>query len=96
MPRNISFDVTTAELDLVAEIAGRARAVASGLRIPYTHQTIVMDLIATHANGRPLDFERLRDFPDGDFAHDVFGIRRHLNRETGELRDCFLPRCART
>ena len=42
-----------------------------------------------------LDLQKLLDAPDGDFGHDVFGIRRHINRQTGELENCFLPRCAR-
>ncbi len=53
-----------------------------------------MDLVACHANGCPLDFERLSDADDFNIAHDVFGIRRHLDRETGQLTDHFLPRYA--
>jgi hypothetical protein len=29
---------------------------------------------------------------DANFTHDVFGIRKYLNRETGELTMCFVPR----
>ncbi len=43
----------------------------------------------------PLDFERLLVFPAYDFAHDIFGIARHMNRETRKIKDCFLPRCAK-
>ena len=57
-------------------------------------QTTMMDLCACHANGTPLDFQKLLDFPRFDFTHDVFGLVRHMNRETGKLRDHFLPRCA--
>lgn len=42
-----------------------------------------------------LDLERLAGFPDFDFAHDVYGIMRHMDRTTGKLGGCFLPRCAR-
>lgn len=52
-----------------------------------------MDLIACHANGCRLNFDKLLSFPDFDFMHDIGGIGRHLNRETGELMNCFLPRC---
>ncbi len=55
---------------------------------------VMMDITATHANGCPLDLDKLLAAPDFDFAHDVFGIRRHLDRTTGELRDFFLPRCS--
>lgn len=34
----------------------------------------------------PLDADRF------NFAHDVGGIRYHLDRNTGELADCFRPR----
>lgn len=56
---------------------------------------VAMDLIATHVNGTPLDLQRLLDAPDFDFFHDIGGIRRHLNRETGKLGDHFLPRTAK-
>jgi hypothetical protein len=56
---------------------------------------VTMDLNAAHANGCPLDFQKLLDFPDFDFFHDVYGIARHIDRETGRIGDCFLPRCAR-
>ena len=52
-----------------------------------------MDLEATHAKC-PLDLKRLAEFPDFDFAHDIYGIMGHLNRKTGELENCFVPRCA--
>lgn len=58
-------------------------------------QTILMDLSACHANGCPLDFKRLLAFPDFDFAHDIFGINQRIDRETGQLRNCFVPRCAK-
>lgn len=54
---------------------------------------IVMDLEVTHATC-PLRLEELVEAGDFDFAHDIYGITRHLNRETGELENCFLPRFA--
>lgn len=54
-----------------------------------------MDLAVVNANGCPLDFERLAEFPDFDFAHDVVGIQMHLDRTTGQLGRCFVPRCAK-
>lgn len=58
-----------------------------------------MDLDATHSNGMPLDLERLREWGQGegsfDFTHDIIGIYRFLDRSTGRLEGCFLPRCAR-
>jgi hypothetical protein len=53
-----------------------------------------MDLMATHANGCPLDFAKLAGFDDFNLVHDVSGIQRHIDRDTGTLGGCFLPRCA--
>jgi len=50
-----------------------------------------MDLCAVHFR-MPLDFERLAEAPDFEVAHDVGGIYRYLDRRTGELTDCFVPR----
>ena len=55
----------------------------------------VMDLQAAHTHGNPLDLDKLMEFETFDFWHDVNGINRHLNRETGELENCFSPRCSR-
>jgi hypothetical protein len=53
-----------------------------------------MDIIATHICGCPLDMEKFLRAKDFDFLHDICGINRHLDRKTGKLKDCFLPRCA--
>ncbi len=53
---------------------------------------IEMDITATHLNSCEL---RLKEFLQADsfnFLHDVTGIHKHLNRETGQLEHCFLPR----
>ena len=52
-----------------------------------------MDISVVHAH-TPLRLTELADADDFDFAHDIGGIGRHLNRETGELEDCFVPRYA--
>jgi len=57
-------------------------------------QTIHMDLEACHCNGCTLDLAKLAEAPLADLLHDVAGINRHLDRETGKLSGCFLPRCA--
>lgn len=55
---------------------------------------IHMDLSATHYNC-PLDLIKMSQADDFNMIHDVTGIARHLNRKTGELENCFLPRCAK-
>ena len=52
-----------------------------------------MCLYAVHLD-TPLELHRLLEAPAQDLFHDVFGISRHLNRETGKLDNCFLPRYA--
>ena len=56
--------------------------------------TLHMDLTACHANGCPIDWDKLNAATDTTFAHDISGIQRHINRKTGKLENCFLPRCA--
>ena len=55
---------------------------------------IHMDVTACHCNGTPLDLEKMLKAPAVDFANDVLGIRRHIDRRTGKIGNCFLPRCA--
>ncbi len=90
------FAATRAEFDLIAMIAARAEALAraNGDTNTPTRMDFMMDVEAAHSNGCRLDLAKLAAFPDFDFVHDVFGIRRHINRENGQLEDCFLPRCA--
>ncbi len=56
---------------------------------------LTMDLTACHLNGCSLDLADLVKAESSDFIHDVDGISRHINRDTGELGACFLPRYAR-
>lgn len=56
--------------------------------------TAVMDIDACHSNGCSLQLDKLLNADDANFAHDVFGIRRFIDRTTGKLDGCFLPRSA--
>jgi len=93
----INWNKLTAEDVLViSRILKRATA-PSGFSDQSRHsayQTLDMDLQAAHIND-PLDLEALEGFPDLDFFHDVVGICSNINRETGELMNCFVPRCAK-
>ena len=73
----------------ISEIADRALTLPWG-DMP-TKLDILMDLSAVHEK-TPLDLYRLYSADPANFAHDLGGIRRHLNRETLELEDCFVPR----
>ena len=89
--RTVSFKVISADAALITQILDRAERLLRGV----DRLGLAMDLTATHTNGCPLDLPKLLHAPDFDFAHDIWGIHRHLDRTTGKL-SCFLPRCART
>ena len=61
------------------------------------HFCLAMDLEYANDNGKKLDFEKLFNFDDENFAHDILGISEHINRlygdDQGKLLDCFEPRC---
>lgn len=89
----ISFETTREESDLLFAIAKRAKKLTPvQWKIPQKEWW--MDITACHANGSPLQLERLLEAPDFDFVHDMFGIRRHINRRTAKLENCFVPRYA--
>ena len=92
----VSFNCSRTEARLLSKIAKRAVEKATELNMPIEFSDMEMDLTACHCNGNPLDLEKLLSAPDGDFGHDVFGIRRHLDRSTGELTQCFVPRCSQS
>jgi uncharacterized protein DUF6874 len=92
--KTISFKVSEFEHSLLEKIEDRALAMIKKIGIDYQPADLLMDLRACHANGAPLDLSKLLAAPYADFGHDIFGIRRYLNRQTGELERCFVPRCA--
>lgn len=92
-PGKVSFEVTKAEYELIGKIVKRATE-----KYP-THgldkMTLYMDLTATHANGNPLRLKEFLEADDFNFAHDIFGISNHIDRNTGKMTRCFLPRFSR-
>ena len=82
------------EARTIGIIAARAVQMAQQNGVDYLFMDADMDITACHVNGMPLKLNALLGADDANFAHDVFGIRRHLNRETGKLEDCFVPRYA--
>ena len=84
------------EYELIHRIASRAYDILTGmdginLRLPKFK--IITDLDICHEH-RPLDLAGLLDARPGDLLHDVTGIVAHLDQDTGQLRDCFVPRYA--
>jgi hypothetical protein len=95
-PRVLSWGISRAEAVLIERIVDRYVT-----EVPETtiedQQTITMDLIACHKNAVPLNLERMADWKRFfDIAHDIHGINRHLDRRTGKLLNCFVPRFADT
>ncbi len=80
------------EVELIHKIAKRAADLAKHIGIRYDLLLASMDITACHLNGNPLMLQELLDADNGNFAHDILGIRIHINRETGELEDFFVPR----
>lgn len=74
-------------------IAQRASEMAREHKIDYDVFTALMDLNAAQLSFK-LRLDELLVADDFNFSHDVFGIRRHLNRKTLEIEDCFVPRFA--
>lgn len=86
-----ALTISEADYELIAAIATRAKL--EGDKRPKIQ--ILMDLEVVHGGTCPLRLAELANAKRYDFAHDIAGIRRHLNRETGKLEDCFLPRFAK-
>jgi len=88
---HINYDkITRNELELIEEITRRA---TKGIRRDpdINFMTMMMDIEAVHSQW-PLCLEEFLNAPEYDFWHDIYGIRRHLNRETLQLEDGFVPR----
>lgn len=76
---------------LIGKIASRA----AGLYAKHGEDAdvlgIVMDLSAAHVTC-PLRLADMVEADDFNLMHDVSGINRHLDRDTGRLTGCFRPR----
>lgn len=88
--KTISFHTTREETILINKIIDRAASKVKNVN----RMEANMDISACVANGCPLKLQEWLDAPDFDFFHDFYGIARHIDRTTGQLTDCFLPRFA--
>lgn len=91
----INWDISDGDIDLIQKISDRTVKLANTHGMSYSILDAQMDITAVHLNDVELDLNKLLAFDDGNFGHDVFGIKRHVNRNTGILKDCFLPRSAK-
>ncbi len=84
------------DTEVISKIVDRYMEFHHSLNIPKVYQRpkmdLMMDIEATHCNGNPLRLNDLLEADDFNFTHDLIGIQDHLNRTTGELQDCFVPR----
>lgn len=85
---------TKEESDLISKIATRALKIARKHGDDVDALDIQLDLIAVHCNGCPLRLADLLKAQPFDFTHDVFGIHRNIDRQSGWLMNQFLPRYA--
>ena len=90
----INWNLPSAEARLITAITRRAEKLSEN-PMQFDVLGCEMDITACHLNGCALDLKRLLKADNFNFAHDVYGIQRHIDRETGKLIDCFLPRFAR-
>jgi hypothetical protein len=87
-----NLEITKEDFDLAVDVA--QRVLREFTNYPDDQRTLIMDLNACHSNGCPLDFAGLAKANMLDLSHDIYGIRQHINRDTGKLEGCFMPRYA--
>lgn len=90
----LTFTATPEDHALILQIVDRFRDLGTEARKHDKLETM-MDLTACHASGCPLDLQALLTTDTFTLVHDVCGIRRHLDRTTGQLKDCYRPRTAK-
>lgn len=80
------------DMVVISKIAVRAVELARGMGVNSLEALdLSMDLIVANRSN-PMNLHRLFEADAPNFVHDVFGIRNHLDRNSGDLLDCFSPR----
>jgi hypothetical protein len=91
----INWDTDPTEDSQISDIVDRFLALIGrndDLEQRLTHR---MNLTACHLNGCSLDLQKLLEGSDFLLSHELLGIDRNIDRNTGRLdTDRFLPRCA--
>lgn len=75
------------DVDIAKQIAQRAKQMG----ICDDVIDCAMDITACHMEN-PLKLQRLLEADNFNFAHDIGGIQRYIDRDTGKLGNRFLPR----
>lgn len=76
----------------ITDISKRADALLGGNKIDRVTLEMDMEAVSEHT---PIDFGKLLKCPKADFIHDICGIQKNINRNTGKLENCFSPRTAK-
>lgn len=84
----LNFDAPKEEMDLIIKIVARIMNKWGPSVVP---KLLAMELTACHLNGTRLNLQALSDTDDQRLQADVFGIRRHIDRDTGKLKEGFVP-----
>lgn len=91
--------IRTEESNLIDAIARRAVALYERLGVkPPRPQYIASEIEIVHDEIVKLRLKDLLEADEGNFAHDIAGIHRHLRiyKNQSELSDGFMPRFATT
>ena len=80
------------ELNTLTAIAERYENLDIPSFTPEARHTTIMDLGVVELAFPEADFEVLLNFPIGDFAHDIFGIKSHIDRQLATMDETFVPR----
>lgn len=75
----------------IEKVAHRAVAAGANAEVHVNWFSVFLAVSMVHAR-TPLALQELLEADDFNFNHDVFGILRHIDGHSGELRDCFVPR----
>lgn len=86
----ISWKTDKSDIEIINQITQRA---FRDVLVPGRNfLDLNMDITAAHSNGCRLKLAELLKADDFNFAHDIIGIVRNLDRDTGKLMNCFCPR----
>ena len=81
-----------AQLDLIQKIADRAVSEYALHNIRVNRLDVLMDITAVHFGGCKLRLDDMLAADEFNFIHDITGINRNLDRDSGTLANCFRPR----